>query len=67
MLLGNKTDLDRVIDYTDGENLAKKNNCLYLECSALKNTGIEDILNEIIKRNWNSCLKEGSFKLSVQP
>lgn len=54
-LVGNKTDLEynRVISYQQGLELANKNNLFFIETSALKNTNIglifDNLMTKIIK------------------
>jgi small GTP-binding protein len=49
IIVGNKIDnLNRIVKFEDGYNLAKKLGCQYTECSALKNINTESIINKLI-------------------
>ena len=47
-LVGNKTDLERQVQYTDAETAAKKLDCKYFECSAATGQGVNELLIAIV-------------------
>ena len=51
VLIGNKTDLEdqRVVARERGENLAKENNMIFFETSALNGNGIEEAFKKVLK------------------
>ncbi|ELP88906.1 hypothetical protein EIN_476180 [Entamoeba invadens IP1] len=51
VLVGNKEDLatNRMVSIEEGQELAKKIGCPYIECSALTGTKIEDIFTTLIR------------------
>lgn len=46
VIVGNKIDLneDRKVDFSEGENLAKEDNCMFFEVSAKADTNIQKML-----------------------
>jgi len=51
VLIGNKTDLEekREVSFDEGENLAKLNNMLFYETSALNGTNVNTVFNKTIE------------------
>ena len=47
-LVGNKTDLERSVQYADGEAAAKKLGCKYFECSAATGQGVNELVMAIV-------------------
>lgn len=49
VLVGNKTDLERVISRERGEELARQNNIKFFECSSKNNIGINEIFESLTR------------------
>lgn len=50
MILGNKTDkINRAVSFEEGQEKAKKNNCLFFETSAKRNENIDEIKKDFCK------------------
>lgn len=68
MIIGNKVDLDeRVINTKEGQELATKYNCEFLETSAKKNINITETFDKLIQKMIDNKskikLKEEQFRL----
>ncbi len=57
VLIGNKSDLERQVEKSEAEDLAKKLGCAYYETSAKTGKNVDSIFVEIAK----SCLKGARF------
>lgn len=57
ILIGNKNDLDRQVEKSEAEDLAKKLGCEYYETSAKTGKNVDSVFEEIAK----SCLKGVRF------
>ena len=60
VLIGNKCDLEknRKIKAEMGKNRAKEKNCAFYETSALNNTGIDEVFNNICEVIYNKMKNE---------
>ena len=65
VLIGNKTDLEdqRVVAKERGENLAKENNMIFFETSALNGNGIEEAFKKSIEE-VDQKIRSGYYNLS---
>ena len=65
VLIGNKTDLEdqRVVARERGENLAKENNMIFFETSALNGNGIEEAFKKSIEE-VDQKIRSGYYNLS---
>lgn len=63
LLLGNKVDLEREVLKSDAESYASRNNFLYIETSAKKNTNIDNIFKiislQILEKENQYMIKYG--------
>ncbi|GHJ89826.1 hypothetical protein NliqN6_6228 [Naganishia liquefaciens] len=53
MIVGNKVDKEtfsREVSTKEGEEFAKRMNCLFIECSAKTNLGVEEAFKELVSR-----------------
>ncbi|CAO3597517.1 unnamed protein product [Absidia cylindrospora] len=52
MIIGNKVDKEstRVVEYKEGEELARRLQTLFLECSAKSNIGVEEAFEELVTK-----------------
>ena len=64
-LIGNKSDLEeqRVITKERGENLARENNMMFFETSALNGNGIENAFKKCIEK-VDKKIRNGDYNLS---
>ena len=58
-LIGNKADLERVIDKEQIEECSQNNNLKYIETSAKDNQNIDDLFNDIANNLYKSYLEKG--------
>ena len=72
ILLGNKTDLKRVILSEEGANLALKNNYIFMETSCKKNKNVADAFQTLIeitniesKKNYSNKILRSSSKIVI--
>ena len=60
-LIGNKADLERVIDKEQIEECSQNNNLKYIETSAKDNQNIDDLFNDIANNLYKSYLEKGGL------
>ena len=60
-LIGNKSDLERVIDNEKIEECSQSNNLKYIETSAKDNQNIDDLFNEIANNLYESYIKKAGL------
>ena len=58
-LIGNKADLERVINKEQIEECSQNNNLKYIETSAKDNQNIDDLFNDIANNLYKSYLEKG--------
>ena len=58
-LIGNKSDLERIVDKNLIEEFAKNNNLCYKETSAKENISINELFEEIAEKLYNEYVKSG--------
>ena len=63
-LIGNKSDLERIVDKNLIEEFAKNNNLCYKEVSAKENICIDEIFEEIAEKLYEDYEKSGRGKRS---
>ena len=58
-LIGNKSDLilDRKVTKEEGEDMARRNNAIYFECSAKENDYIDDMFKIITDKTLINCIE----------
>ena len=60
-LIGNKIDLERVIDKEQIEECSQNNNLKYIETSAKDNQNIDDLFNDIANNLYESYIEKGGL------
>ena len=65
ILVGNKSDLDeqRKVSKTEADELAKKEEMVYIETSAKTGENVEKALNELVKQVWYKCDRDFSANI----
>ena len=48
MLVGTKSDLERIVAYTDAEAVAESLDATYIECSALTPHNVEEVFDRAL-------------------